>query len=496
MLGLVMVVSDPYFTFIEDEVRVISAAASPVGQTANLFIHGTGQHEHPPLYDLLLHGWLQITSGQMRLLRLPSIGFYLLGIGVLMVTARKLSGPKAGKTVLWVSALWPFGFHFARLAAWYSVSFLLVAILTYRYLAFLAARTFRNWLLAVIPAILLLYTNYFGWAILACVFFDCVLQTRNESGRQWPYILLTVLLLMMAFLPLMGAFLAEIDRGVGNANSVLGTALLEAFNIYALFVSESMAPWYWALGIPASIAITACAAVVLLHAPPVARRLFVYFLLLITGMSLLGIIGTKRLLLISTWAVLPLGLCLGTLPTRRWKAFLLASLLVIAWVGWFGTVTRRFYAAPRFIEPWNRVAMQMAQAVRDGDVVIGTHPSFFFYLTYESHRLEKESPLNLAEVWPYRVEGPRVYSPSSWRGKGRPVSAHVFVIEDVSSTIALDDAETYLAEHCRVEDASRLLPDSGFGLKERFLPEFPQVRYRIEILHYNCTGKSKRENGK
>jgi hypothetical protein len=241
-----------------------------------------------------------------------------------------------------------------------------------------------------------------------------------------------------------------------------------------------------------------------LYAPPVARRLFVYFLLLITGMSLLGIVTTKRLLLISAWAVLPVGLCLGTLQTRRWKALLLSLLLVIAGVGWFGTVARRFYAAPRFIEPWNRVAMQMARAVHDGDVVIATHPSFFFYLTYELHRLEKGSPLALAEVWPYRAERPQVYDPWSWQGKGRPVSVNVFVVKDVSSTNALDDAETYLADHCTVEDVSRLLPDSGFSLKERVLPGvYRRQQYRIELQHYNCrqnskfeTRRSKFENGK
>ena len=486
ILGLGMVVSDPYFTFIEDEVHIISAAASPMAQTVNLFIHGTGQHEHPPLYDLLLHGWLQITGGQLRLLRLPSIGFYLLGIGFLVETAWKLSGAKAARTVLWISALWPFGFHFGRLAAWYSLSFLWVAILTYRYLAFLTARTFKNWLLAVIPAILLLYTNYFGWAIVACVFLDYVLQTRNELRRHWPRIMFTFLLLTIAFLPLMRAFLAEIARGVGNENSLLGTAMLEAFNIYALFASESVAPWTWALGIPVAAAITACAAAVLLYAPPVARRFFVYFLLLITGMSLLGIIGTKRLLLISAWAVLPVGLCLGTLQRRWWKGFLFASVLVIAGVGWFGTVARRFYAAPRFIEPWNRVAAQMAKAVGDGDVVIATHPSFFFYLTYELHRGEKGRPIDLTEVWPYRIEGPPVYNPWSWQGEGRPISANVYVIKDVSSGNAVDDAETFLADHCALEDANRLLPDSGFSLKEHFLPAFPQVRYRIELEHYNC----------
>jgi hypothetical protein len=138
----------------------------------------------------------------------------------------------------------------------------------------------------------------------------------------------------------------------------------------------------------------------------------------------------------------------------------------------------------------------MAKAVRGGDVVIATHPSFFFYLTYELHRLEKGTPLNLAEVWPYRVEGPPVYTPSSWLAKGRPVSANVFVIKDVSSAHAVDDAETYLTDHCTVEGVNRLLPDSGFSLKERFLPGFPQVGYRIEVHHYACSRNSKSENGK
>jgi hypothetical protein len=116
-----------------------------------------------------------------------------------------------------------------------------------------------------------------------------------------------------------------------------------------------------------------------LYAPPVARRLFVYFLPLITGTSLLGIIGTKRLLLISAWAVLPVGLYLETLQTRPRKAFLLAFLLVIAGVGWFGTVARRFYAAPQFIEHWNKVAVQMAfdEVWSDESEDLGSTPGGF-----------------------------------------------------------------------------------------------------------------------
>jgi uncharacterized membrane protein len=206
MLGAAMVFSDPYFTFFDDEVQIISAAANPVAETMDLFIRGTGQFEHPPLYDLLLHGWERITGSQMRLLRLPSIAFYLLGIWVLVETARKRCGNHAATVVLWICVLWPFGFHFGRISAWYSLSFLLVAILTSNYLVFLKARTLKHWLLMIIPAMLLLYTNYFGWAILAFLLLDYLQHTHDKLRQHNSKVLLTLLTLTIAFLPLVRAF--------------------------------------------------------------------------------------------------------------------------------------------------------------------------------------------------------------------------------------------------------------------------------------------------
>lgn len=487
LLGVGMVVSDPYFTFFDDEVHIICAAANPAAHTVDLFLHGEGQHEHPPLYDLFLHGWERITGSRMRLLRFPSIAFYLLGIWILVETARGQGGDRAATAVLWVCLLWPYGFHFGRIAAWYSLSFLLVAILTYIYLSFLKARTFKNWLLLIIPAILLLYTNYFGWAILACLMLDFLLQTRNEPPQYTRRVLLTILLLVVFFLPLIRAFVAEIQGAAAvSRSSMSGLAALEAFNLYALFASESVAPWHWALGVPVCVAIVVCIVVVLWKAPPAARRLFVYFLLLITGMSVIGIVGTKRLLLISALVVLPVGLGLGTIRSKRVKACLVVSLLIIAGVGWYGTVSRRNYSAPRFIEPWNEVAAEMAEAVRKGGVVIAYHPSFFFYLAYDLHRHGTGNNLDLARVYPYQGIWPDVYDSTDSVPPARLAVANVFLVKDVSSGDEPDENQQYLSDHCTLEDVDRMLPDSGFSLKERLLPGIPRARYRIELFHYNC----------
>jgi hypothetical protein len=57
-LGAIMTASNPWFTPVHDEIAIIDVAARPAWATMKLFLSGGGQHEHPPLSDLLLHGWL------------------------------------------------------------------------------------------------------------------------------------------------------------------------------------------------------------------------------------------------------------------------------------------------------------------------------------------------------------------------------------------------------------------------------------------------------
>ena len=55
VLGMVLVVSNSRITVIDDEANIINDAAAPLHQTLHFFWIGEGLHEHPPLYDALLH---------------------------------------------------------------------------------------------------------------------------------------------------------------------------------------------------------------------------------------------------------------------------------------------------------------------------------------------------------------------------------------------------------------------------------------------------------
>ena len=145
-LAVSLIATNRWFTVIDDEAFIIDRAAKPARQTIQLFLSGVGEHQHPPLYDLILHGWLRLTNGNMHLLRLPAIAFFVLGVWVLTMAAKLLGGSRSQASVLWIAVLWPYGFHFGRVAVWYSFCFLLVSLVTLCYLNFLNKSTRANWL--------------------------------------------------------------------------------------------------------------------------------------------------------------------------------------------------------------------------------------------------------------------------------------------------------------------------------------------------------------
>src|ERR1019366_5215378 len=101
------------------------------------FWQGLGQHEHPPLSDLLLHFWIPVGGSAPWSLRLPCVLFYLAGLLLLALAAQKLAGPSAFISMLYVGSFWPFAFHFARMTGWYSFCFFLAGAMICSYLRYL-----------------------------------------------------------------------------------------------------------------------------------------------------------------------------------------------------------------------------------------------------------------------------------------------------------------------------------------------------------------------
>lgn len=296
--------------------------------------------------------------------------------------------------------------------------------------------------------------------------------------------------LAILYIPLFAAFLKEVHYGVRSHSGAFGTLLLGIYNLYCIFVSESVAPWVWVLGIPASTAIFVCVVLLAWRCPSPARNYFFYFLGLLAAMTVLGIVISKRLLLISPWLILPAGVALASMEGKVARRTLMAALALIFGIGWYGIVNRNFYAAPHWVEPWPAVADRAANVVRNGGVVIGNNPSLFFHLTYLLP-MENVTAQNFrfAGLLPNSVRTKNVYDPQRWLRADQPTGNTTLLIKGLhygTSNAPTETAEQWLETHCAPGGVERFVHDSGALWKQRFVPGVEQPEWRVEVRAYNC----------
>jgi hypothetical protein len=497
LLGIGLVTTNNSVTFMDDEASILGAASNPLRTTLTQILSGAGKYEHAPLYEIILHFWLRWTGGNFDYLRIPSILFFLAGLFLLGRASRHLTGSSGGIAVIWVGVLWPFGFHVGRLAAWYSFSFFLAAGLTLSYFKYLEDQTFGRWAVLFLFSASLVWTNYFGWAILGCLAIDQVLRSRSKEPAATPKALIgTAALLCVSFLPLFSVFRAAISHGMNlhqGARTILANA---AFHVFSLFVSESVAPWHWWLSVPAGVAVLLCVVLVVWWLPRPARRFLIYSASLLVAMALIGILQTKYLLLLSPWVLLSVGVAIET-AKPRWATFgLAAALLTIGAAGWYGIYSRRYYSAPQFIEPWQEVAGDAAAKIRSGATVIADHPSFLLYLTYFLRVPNQNGQWRFEGLLPDSVTHPRVYSPEGWLAAGYPTSGKMILIRggsDSGGSEPIDDAARQLDQSCGSISSRLRMRDEGYKWKQRFFPQLGVPQWRIEIREYDCDSSNSKQ---
>jgi hypothetical protein len=488
-LGAMLVMSNARVTFIDDEVNVMNGAITPIRQVLKAFWSGPAPFDHPPLYDFSLHLWLQVTRGALDWLRLPSILFYLTGLFLLSRAAKRLAGADAARVVVWLGALWPYGFHYGRMTTDSPLCFLLIAGLTLAYLRLVERPGISRWCFALLVAIALVWTSYFGWAVIACLSFDYAWRKRGNLRRVAGLLCATALILAAAYVSLWRALLGAIKEIPHFGHSPLTMTLNGVFNFYTAFVSESVAPWFWKLGVPAALCVACCVAIVTCHAPRFTRQFWFYALVLFALLAVAGIINARRLLGVSAWLLLVVGVTLAAMPRGISRRLLMASLAGILFVGWLGIIERTYYAAPRLIEPWRQVADEAATRARFGQLVIGNNPSFFFYLTYALHVPQLPGNWRFAGVLPDTVTYPGVFEAGEWVEKGRPLEPYVYFVRGAPGPQHAGpawDAEQWLRAHCERENEQLILPDPAAHLKARFFPEFGDLPWRIRVIEFHC----------
>lgn len=479
LLGILLASTNGHFNILDDEVLILNAAEAPFAETFHAFASGVGQHEHPPLSDFLLHAWWRIVPGSPFWLRLPFIVCYVAAFAILISLARRLAGPRAAVVLAWLALCSPFGFHFGRLLGWYSVALLLIAALSYCYARWLEEGA-PGWAAAtLLMAAALLYTNYFAWALVGLLALDAVFFRRTRRLRAVLEAAGALLLLVLAFAPLWPALYYLHQHPLAKVEGSKMAAYI--FDMYALLVSESFAPWFFAVGVPVALLCAVCFVLTLFLTSGLTRRFYIYFLVLTAALALIGSINTKRLPFLTAWLFLPLAVAIAQHGMPRLRRVLVASLAIVFAVGWFGTLHGGYYASTHFVDDWkDAVPLAMHEHAAGGallyDQRVGSYYLGRALAPGTRYRALEECPTCGAE------------EAGAWLEHGHPAE-RVVALRGVQYRLVGNAGDQYLEEHCRLERQQHFTPDTAAALKHRLFPTQREPEWRVTVEVYECPAR-------
>ena len=313
------------------------------------------QDGSPPLYYLLLHGWMQVAGPGEAATRLLSLVFAVVAVPVAWWAGRAVFDARAGALAAAGAAGCPFLTYYGQETRMYSLVVVLSLLAAACFaLAFVRGRRRFLWPLGA-TLVLLLYTH--TWApFLAC-----------GMGVAW-------------------VWLWRAGRVPGRDGALVGAAVLAAWAPWVpslLFqASNTAAPWssrpalYWLLGVPgalfgyaASALLLAAVVTAVRRRPPRDEAVRALLLVALAGAALAWL-GSQ---IEPAWSPRYLAVLFGPLllvlaatvrSGTRWTA---AALVAVAAV-WLA-------CAPAPVKSNARsVAAGAAPAIRPGDLVISTQP--------------------------------------------------------------------------------------------------------------------------
>ncbi|HEY7599855.1 MAG TPA: BRCT domain-containing protein, partial [Candidatus Limnocylindrales bacterium] len=437
-------------TVFDDEATVIALAGRDASDTITLFLRGQGQHEHPPAYDLLLHAWIPFAGSEPVWLRLPTILCYLAALWLIGATAGRLFGRRLPAVLVGVG--WPLAYFFATPAYWSGLAMLGVAGATWAYFAWRESARSRQLAAFVGFGVVLVYTNYLGWAFLGGL--GLHLLFSRPSARQLWTAGAAGLLIALSYAPLVGAFLGQLGSGTRLGRPPFLMAADMAYLGYALLVSESVAPWHW----PAAAAIVGM--LLLLGVglrTPRLHGLAALLALIFVSAVVLGVVHNRRISLFGPWLILCLG---GLLACTRLRRTAVIALLLVFGTGWAGIATQRWYATYRHIEPWQEVAASVLDMAEPGDRIICNHPSFYFYVARRLGWKDWHQPFPMTTL---RASDLVFASLGDWREavSGGERLFYVRATVNVAAQASERELVEHLEAHHRLTFERRYLEDAG-----------------------------------
>lgn len=180
------------------------------------------QSSHPPLYYLLLKGWLAVgLGGDETTVRLLSALLSTAAIPAVYVLINTLTDQRTSLIGAAFLAVMPFQVLYAQEARMYGLLVLLTTLTLWAFVRAWQQNRWYNWLLFAITMAACLYTHYFSFLVLGGLGLFALLESLSSRKRdRWPGMVLSGIVLILLFAP-------QIPLLLDKAGNAMGTRWVE-----------------------------------------------------------------------------------------------------------------------------------------------------------------------------------------------------------------------------------------------------------------------------
>ena len=180
---------------------------------------------HPPLYYWTLKAWADLFGASELGLRSLSAVWGVLTVVLTWLLGRRLLGAVPAATAGLLLAVAPLGVYYSQEVRMYTQVTALAVLAAYAY----ARRTY--WLYAL-SAILTLYSQYLGIAMLAALNLHALLWWRTQTKREWLMWLAANAIVALSFLPWLPTFLDQQSHSLNTSPRTASGLALDTLQAY------------------------------------------------------------------------------------------------------------------------------------------------------------------------------------------------------------------------------------------------------------------------
>jgi hypothetical protein len=209
-----------------------------------------------------------------------------------------------------------------------------------------------------------------------------------------------------------------------------------------------------------------------------ARRFYIYFLILSAVLAAAGLSNTKRLPFLLAWLFLPIAAAITRSDKPRLRRVLAWSLGIVFAAGWFGTFTGRYYASTHFIDDWRDAVALGVQEHRAGGVLVYDGPVAAYYL---GRACAPSAHYQTLDDHP----ACGMLSAKNWVAN-RQKGGRVVALRGVQYGLKQDPGDVYLDQNCRLESEQHYTRDTAAAIKRRLFPMQREPEWRVAVDVYEC----------